>query len=85
MEIKFDIPEYNAKQGLQSTWENGFEIENKIIGNQVVISANRAGLISLAKQLLALAQAEVPTGAHFHYDEYDSLEEGSQELIIQKK
>lgn len=84
MEIKLKIPKYNARQGLQSTWEEGFEIESSIADSQIIISANQAGLISLAKQLLMLAQAEVPTGAHFHYDENNSLEEGSMELIIQK-
>lgn len=84
MEIKLNIPEYNPDQGLKSTWEDGFEIESRIIDNEIVISANQAGLISLAKQLLTLAQAEVPTGAHFHYDDSNSLEESSKGLIIQK-
>ncbi|WP_199138700.1 Imm32 family immunity protein [Pedobacter sp. ASV12] len=85
MEIRLNIPEYNAGQGLQVTWEEGFEIESSIADSQIIISANRAGLISLAKQLLILAQAEVPNGAHFHYDEYNSLAEGSKELIVQKR
>lgn len=84
MEVKLNIPEYNAEQGLKSTWDNGFEIGSRIIDNQVIIVANQAGLTSLAKHLLALAQAKVPTGTHLHYDEHNSLEEGSQELIIQK-
>ena len=36
--------------------------------------------MSLAKQLTALAGAA--PGQHIHYDEYNSLEEGSVELII---
>ena len=51
----------------------------------VVVTANKAGLLSLAKQLLFLAQDEVPMGYHFHLDETNSLEQGSLELIIQKK
>ena len=46
----------------------------------MIISANKEGLLSLAKQLTTLAEA-VP-GNHIHYDEYNSLEEGSAEMII---
>ena len=38
----------------------------------------------MAKQLLQLAQNEVPKGYHLHYDEYNSLEDGSVEFIIEK-
>lgn len=49
-----------------------------------MITANKPGLISLAKQLLTLAQDKVPSGYHLHFDEFNSLEEKSYELIIQK-
>ena len=48
----------------------------------VAISANREGLQSLAGQLATLADA-VP-GDHIHYDEFNSLEEGSVEMIIER-
>ncbi len=64
-------------------WEDGFEIQVKIEQDQVVISANKEGLLSLANQLKALAQTT--DGSHIHYDSYNSLEEGSTELIIEKK
>ncbi|RZK58814.1 MAG: hypothetical protein EOO91_07140 [Pedobacter sp.] len=82
MEIKINIPDYNGV--LQSNWEDGFEIKTIFSNEEIVISANKAGLISLAKQLLTLAQDTVPTGCHFHFDEFNSLEENSKELIIQK-
>ncbi|MBR0352180.1 MAG: hypothetical protein IJH53_03145 [Oscillospiraceae bacterium] len=47
-----------------------------------MISANREGLLSLARQLLALADG-VP-GDHIHYDEDNSLEPGSSEMIIEQ-
>ncbi len=84
MEITVTIPEYSG-EGLRLDWENGFEIETKITDGEILISANRAGLISLAKQLLALAQNSVPQHYHFHLDEHNSLEEGSTPLIFQKK
>lgn len=84
MEVKVNIPEYIG-DGLRSEWEEGFEIEVKIDRDTVVILANKAGLVSLAKQLLSLAQDIVPSGFHFHFDDYNSLEEGSVELIIEKQ
>lgn len=83
MEIKLTIPEY-SDQGLRSEWEYGFEIKAGINDGKIIISANKAGLISLAKQMLTLAQDAVPVGYHLHYDESNSLEEGSVELIIEK-
>ena len=64
-------------------WEDGFTIKVSVDNNDtVVISANRAGLLSLAMQLKALANEE--TGSHLHYDEYNSLEDDSSGLIIEK-
>ena len=64
-------------------WVDGFEICVRIENDEAVISANKEGLLSLAKQLTALAE-ETP-GSHIHYDQYNSLEEGSAELIIEKR
>ncbi len=49
---------------------------------ETVIRANRNGLIALAKTLLTLAQDNVPSGSHVHFDEYNFLEDGSSELIL---
>lgn len=61
-------------------WEDGFEVRAAIDGDEVVLSANREGMLSLANILRDLAE-EGP-GAHIHLDEYNSLEDGSCELII---
>ena len=63
-------------------WVDGFSITVKEDNGIVTISANREGLQSLAGQLATLADA-VP-GDHIHYDEYNSLEEGSVEMIIER-
>ncbi|MBQ6911551.1 MAG: hypothetical protein IJQ35_05220 [Bacteroidales bacterium] len=64
-------------------WVGDFKIEVGLdIDNAVVISANRDGLLSLARQLTTLADESV--GSHIHYDEYNSLEDGSIEMIIAK-
>ena len=61
-------------------WVDGFEIRVSADHGEAVISANKEGLLSLARQLTALA--EEPPGSHIHNDESKSLEEGSKELII---
>ena len=85
MEVKVEVPEYSPDRGLICKWEYGFEIETKIENGVVVIIANEAGLRSLANHFLNLAQVEIPSGHHLHLNEYGGLEEGSTELIIQKK
>ncbi|WP_293879448.1 MULTISPECIES: Imm32 family immunity protein [unclassified Sphingobacterium] len=84
MTIDVIIPEYSEDKGFQITWEHGFEIEAKIEGGSLMISANKAALVSIAKQLLTLAQDNVPKDYHYHLDEYNSLEEGSIPLIFHK-
>ncbi len=63
-------------------WEDGFEIAVRIEDGQVVVSANREGLRSLAGQLTTLAESD--PGAHIHLDQYNSLEDGSVELVIER-
>lgn len=63
-------------------WVDGFEIRATVKDNIIVISANREGLLSLAKHLTALADGE--PGDHIHYDEHNSLEDGSVEMIVER-
>ncbi len=63
-------------------WKEGFRISVNQHHQEVTVSANREGLLSLASQLRALAEGK--PGDHIHYDAYNSLEEGSAELIIEK-
>ena len=67
---------------MEIKWKGDFEIRFRIEGGTAVILADRDGLLSLAEQLATLAE-EAP-GSHIHYDEYNSLEVGSDELIIEK-
>ena len=64
-------------------WVEGFKISVSNNNNVFIISANREGLLSLAKQLETLAESE--TGNHIHYDQYNSLEQGSIEMVISKE
>ena len=85
MDIKINIPDYSIETGFVYKWESGFELELNQKNNSVELIANKAGLISLANHLFNLAQDDVPVGYHLHFDENNSLNEGSSELIIQKK
>lgn len=80
--ISISIPEYD--NCLEFVWEDNFKIKTSSPFHALTIEANREGLISLARHILLLAQEEVPNGSHFHLDEYNSLEDGSLELIISK-
>ena len=63
-------------------WVEGFEIQVKIQDGTAVISANKEGLLSLAKQFTALAEGI--QGDHIHYDEHNSLEDGSSEMVVER-
>ena len=65
---------------MKTEWIDGFTIRAAAEDQEIVISANREGLLSLAKQLTALADGA--PGDHIHYDEHNSLEVGSAQLII---
>ena len=67
---------------MEINWKDGFKISVKCDGGAITLSANKEGMLSLANHLIALA-GESP-GAHVHYDENNSLEENSMELIIEK-
>jgi hypothetical protein len=82
MKITMEIPDYDPHKGFKYIWEYGFEISTEVRSNTIQISANKEGLISLAKHLLTLS--EMPVNGHIHYDEFNSLEDGSIELIIER-
>ena len=63
-------------------WVEGFTISTRIDAGAMTISDNREGLLSLANCLIKLAEGA--PGSHIHLDAYNSLEEGSPELIIER-
>lgn len=64
--VVVEVPEYHPVRGLRLLWDEGFDIEVRVDVSEVVITANREGLLSLARHLLTLAQEEVRAGAHLH-------------------
>lgn len=68
---------------MELEWVEGFEIAVSVQNDAVVVSANRQGLLSLARHLTTLADAR-QRGAHLHLDEHNSLDDGSCELLIER-
>ena len=68
---------------MELKWADDFMVRVSAENGQVLISANKEGLLSLAGHLTALAE-EAP-GSHIHLDQYNSLEDGSVDLIIELK
>ena len=84
MKVEIEVPEYSPGQGIRTQWDDGFEITVTMRGNVAHIVANPAGLRSLARHLLLLARDEMPEGHHIHLDASNSLEEGSDGLILER-
>lgn len=84
MKVIVDIPNYDGN-GLDVIWENGSNYAISVEENSVVVSANKSGLISLAKQMLYMAHNDLPTGSHIHYDSFFThITNEDFELVIEK-
>lgn len=84
IDVVLHIHEYSTGLGVTLNWEADSIIKTKIEDGATTISANGAGLASLANHFAALAQEKAPTGSHIHLDDPFGLEKGSTELIIAK-
>ena len=76
------LSEVNRRMDITMSWVEGFAISARLDGGVMTVSANREGMLSLANQLKALADAA--PGSHLHLDEYNALEEGSMALVIER-
>ena len=84
MIFSLNVPDYSSDMGVVLNWENDFQIKVSVYNGEVLLEANEGGLVSLANHLLNLAQPAVPSGAHIHLDKYNSLDDGSSDLVIGK-
>lgn len=82
MNIEVNIPVFDGN-AIDVIWEKGAHIEPGYEDNQILIRANREGLLSLAKQMIYLAVNEVAGGSHVHYDSY-FLGDTPLELVLEK-
>jgi hypothetical protein len=82
--MNIDVIPYDRSTGVICEFEAESEIHVSCEHDAVIIRANSAGLISLARHLLTLAQSDAPQGSHFHLNDINALEAGSTELILAK-
>jgi hypothetical protein len=84
MQVSVEVPEYDGVRGLSFDWDDGFSIEVEVSGSEVVLSANRAGLVSLARHLLVLAQDGVPSGHHLHLTAEQEID-SAVDLVLERR
>ncbi|MBR5251846.1 MAG: hypothetical protein IKV52_03375 [Oscillospiraceae bacterium] len=84
MKITLDLHEYEGN-GRYMEWEKDATYSIDVLDNEVVLVANKQGLISLAKQMLYMAYNDFPAGTHFHYDSFFAQNPASDyELTVEK-
>jgi hypothetical protein len=66
---------------MKFNWHDGFALSAHADGDSATISGNRAGLRSLADHLVR--RAEQRPGAHSYLDSFNSLADGSIELVFE--
>ena len=84
MNTNIELGEYTAESGLRLTWQRDYRLRVASGEQEVLISANAAGLRSLAQHLLTLAQEHVPAGVHAHMEPGLELEDESVPLVVEK-
>jgi hypothetical protein len=84
MKYEVEIPDPDGN-GFRFHWNGDFKISVRCTGDEVVITANADGLRSLANHLIMLSHPDFKSGYHFHLDKWNSLEDGSIDLIIGKE
>jgi hypothetical protein len=84
VKVTLDIPDYNPYEGFKFTWFENFTIHVDLCHDGVMIKADKAGLMSLAAQLITLAQDDFGHDYDFHLDRHAALEDNSIDLIIVK-
>lgn len=84
MIIEVNVPDYDKSKDLIFQWDRSYSIGVYLEDELVKIVANKAGLISLARHLLMLANEDVPNHSHMHFDENSCLENDSFDLLIEK-
>jgi hypothetical protein len=82
LKIEMEVFDYSKVHVLKIDWENDYKIAVSYEEDSVVITANPDGLKTLARHFLTLAQEDVPSGWHLHYNDYSGLEKDSIGLII---
>lgn len=69
MNVKLSIPDYDGN-AMDVIWEKGAEYSISIDENGVILTANKQGMLSLAKQMIYMAYNNLPDGSHVHLDSF---------------
>lgn len=87
-DVAVAITPYDSRRGVVSEWQEGAILRVEVDDSPeltAVVSGNAAGLASLARHLLTLAQVEVPIGSHVDFDSYCGwLDEGSAGIRVER-
>ncbi|MBA2680161.1 MAG: hypothetical protein H0U76_17415 [Ktedonobacteraceae bacterium] len=88
--IEMEIPKYAPAYGVipvGSDRDYMLAVQIAESPQEVMITADKEGLIVLARHLLTLAQDDVPSGSHIHYDDSPSsgsLAKASCSMVVSK-
>ena len=82
--FSYEHESYTSETGVLYETHKDMIVEFTIDVDQCTLSANKQGLLALAKSLIKLADDDVPVGCHFHLDPPVFFVDGSAELIIEK-
>lgn len=82
--VQLEVLRWTRERGTPVKWEEGAAVRTRIDRGVPLIEGNAAGLRSLARLLLTLADDPVPAGTHVHLSEWSGLENGSVEVIIER-
>jgi hypothetical protein len=87
-QVTVEVQPPSASHGVVSWWDADAVLRIELDSKPepiAVISGNAAGLTSLARQLLTLAQSDVPRQSHMDFDTYFGLfDEGSAALRLER-
>ena len=78
------VPRFDG-ESLRLEWTENYRLWVRLTGDEVVIQGNAAGLETLARHLLTLAQDRVTSGSHLHLEDSNGLEQGSASLVLERE
>ena len=83
LNVNLALPDFDGN-AIDVITEKGADISLRVYEKEVVISANKEGFISLAKQMLYMAVSPIPSGGHVHFDNFlDEMKNSDFSLIIE--
>ncbi|MBQ7433385.1 MAG: hypothetical protein IJ562_04275 [Prevotella sp.] len=85
LKVTVEVPEYQLGKAITIDRSSDSKIVVAIVDDEMVIAANRNGLVDLARYFLFLAQKTVPNGECIRITDKNGLLKGSIDLKIRKE